>query len=147
MAKKEHSAEFDESLVDTVLAQDINFSGTMRFSKSLMIKGKFEGDIDATGHLIIGHNAVVNATIKAGVITNFGQINGNVTALEMLELHDNARLNGDIETPDLIIESGCSYTGRCTMTKRQGGSDHSHSSSSQSQAQAQPSQASQPNKN
>lgn len=133
------TTEFDESVVDTVLAEDINFSGTMRFSKSLMIKGKFEGDIDATGHLIIGHKAVVNATIKAGVITNFGQINGNVTALEMLELHDNARLNGDIETPDLIIESGCSYTGKCTMTKKQGG-DHSHQSTASTQSAPQQSQ-------
>ncbi len=119
---------FDESEIDTVLAQDINFSGTMRFSKSLMIKGKFDGDIDATGHLIIGPNAEVRATIKAGVITNYGTIHGNVTASEKLELFNKAKLNGDIETPDLIIESGCMYNGKCTMTKK-GESSHSHQQS------------------
>ena len=115
---KQGALDIDESMIDTVLAQDINFSGTMRFSKSLMIKGKFDGDIDATGHLIIGPGATAKATIKAGVITNYGTIHGNVTATERLELFNNAKLNGDIETPELIIESGCSYNGQCKMTEK-----------------------------
>ena len=112
---KESMLHVDESMIDTVLADDINFQGTMKFSKSLMIKGKFEGQIDATGHLIIGPNAVANATVKAGVITNYGQINGNVEGTERVELFNNARLTGDIKTPELIIESGCNFNGNCVM--------------------------------
>jgi cytoskeletal protein CcmA (bactofilin family) len=116
MAKEVNSLNIDESMIDTVLADDINFQGTMKFSKSLMIKGKFEGQIDATGHLIIGPAAVVNASIRAGVITNYGQINGNVEGTERLELFNNARLTGDVKTPELIIESGCHFNGNCAMT-------------------------------
>jgi cytoskeletal protein CcmA (bactofilin family) len=105
----------DESMIDTVLAGDIDFNGTMRFSKELMIKGKFEGDIDATGHLIIGPDANVKATIKAGVITNYGRVTGNVTATERLELFKDASLNGDVDTPELVIENGCRYNGKCAM--------------------------------
>ncbi len=115
---KDNGLNIDESMIDTVLAEDINFQGTMKFSKSLMIKGKFEGQIDATGHLIIGPNAVVNATIKAGVLTNYGQINGNVEGTERVELFNNAKLSGDIKTPELIIESGCMFNGNCTMTEK-----------------------------
>lgn len=110
----------DESMIDTVLAKDIDFTGTMRFSKSLMIKGKFEGDIDATGHLIIGPGAVAKATIKAGVITNYGTIIGNVTAMERLELFNRADLTGDVKTPELIIESGCAFNGNCGMDQKKG---------------------------
>lgn len=113
---KDNVLHIDESMIDTVLAEDINFQGTMKFSKSLMIKGKFEGQIDASGHLIIGTNAVVTATIKAGVITNYGQINGNVEGTERVELFNNAKLTGDIKTPELIIESGCTFNGNCTMS-------------------------------
>lgn len=117
MAKENNnSLHIDESMIDTVLADDINFQGTMKFSKSLMIKGKFEGQIDATGHLIIGPAAVVNASIRAGVITNYGQINGNVEGTERLELFNNARLTGDVKTPELIIESGCHFNGNCAMS-------------------------------
>jgi cytoskeletal protein CcmA (bactofilin family) len=115
---KDSSLNIDESMIDTVLAEDIHFQGTMKFSKSLMIKGKFEGQIDATGHLIIGPNAIVNATIKAGIVTNYGQINGNVEGTERIEMFNNAKITGDIKTPELIIESGCVFNGNCTMTDK-----------------------------
>jgi cytoskeletal protein CcmA (bactofilin family) len=115
MAKDNNTLNIDESMIDTVLADDINFQGTMKFSKSLMIKGKFEGQIDATGHLIIGPAAIVNASIRAGVVTNYGQINGNVEGTERLELLNNAKLTGDVKTPELIIESGCHFNGNCAM--------------------------------
>jgi cytoskeletal protein CcmA (bactofilin family) len=108
----------DESMIDTVLAGDIDFNGTMRFSKELMIKGKFEGDIDATGHLIIGPDAFVKATIKAGLITNYGKVIGNVTATERLELFKDASLTGDVDTPELVIENGCRYNGKCAMPEK-----------------------------
>ncbi len=121
MVKNSDSRMIEEKDVDTVLAEDIDFSGTMKFKKSLMIKGKFEGKIDAEGHLILGPNSVVKATIKAGVVTNYGKIIGNVEAIKKLELLKGAELNGDIKTPDLIIESGCIFNGNCTMSPSQQG--------------------------
>jgi cytoskeletal protein CcmA (bactofilin family) len=115
MAKDSNGLDIDESMIDTVLAEDIDFQGVMKFTKSLMIKGKFEGQIDATGHLFVGPNAIANATIKAGIITNYGQINGNVEGIEKVELYRNARLTGDIKTPELIIEKGCIFNGNCAM--------------------------------
>jgi cytoskeletal protein CcmA (bactofilin family) len=140
---KDNGLHIDESMIDTVLAEDINFQGTMKFAKSLMIKGKFEGEIDASGHLIIGPNAAVSATIKAGVITNYGQINGNVEGTERVELFNNAKLIGDIKTPELIIESGCNFNGNCIMSEKKGVAAPSSSpTASQSQgAQSQSNQA------
>ena len=115
MVKDNDSKMVEEKDVDTVLAEDIDFSGTMKFKKSLMIKGKFDGKIDADGHLILGPNAVVKAAIKAGVVTNYGKIIGNVEALQKIELLKGAELNGDVKTPDLIIESGCIFNGNCAM--------------------------------
>jgi len=114
--KNNESKFTEEKDVDTVLAEDIDFSGTMRFKKSLMIKGKFDGQIDADGHLILGPNAVVKAKIKAGVVTNYGKIIGNVEAIKKLELSKGAELNGDVKAPDMIIESGCIFNGNCTMS-------------------------------
>jgi len=135
---KDNTLNIDESMIDTVLADDINFQGTMKFTKSLMIKGRFEGQIDATGHLIIGPNAVVAASIKAGVVTNYGQINGNVEGTERVELFNNAKLTGDIKTPELIIESGCVFNGNCTMgEKKHIGSTIGQTQTAQAQQQPQ----------
>jgi len=116
MVKTNETKSVEEKDVDTVLAEDIDFSGTMKFSNSLMIKGKFEGQIDAQGHLILGPDAIVKATIKAGVVTNYGKIIGNVEAIKKLELLKGAELNGDAKTPDIIIESGCIFNGKCAMS-------------------------------
>jgi len=116
MVKSSEAKYVEEKDVDTVLAEDIDFSGTMKFKDSLMIKGKFEGQIDAQGHLILGPDAVVKATIKAGVVTNYGKIIGNVEAIKKLELLKGAELNGDVKTPDFIIESGCIFNGKCVMS-------------------------------
>jgi cytoskeletal protein CcmA (bactofilin family) len=115
MVKNNESKMIEEKDVDTVLADDIDFSGTMKFKNSLMIRGKFDGEIDAEGHLILGPNAVIKATIRTGVLTNYGKIIGNVEAIEKIELLRGAELNGDVKTPDLIIESGCILNGKCTM--------------------------------
>jgi cytoskeletal protein CcmA (bactofilin family) len=126
MVKNNEAKSVEEKDVDTVLAEDIDFSGTMKFQNSLMIKGKFEGQIDAQGHLILGPDAVVKATIKAGVVTNYGKIIGNVEAIKKLELLKGAELNGDVKTPDLIIESGCIFNGKCAMS----GESYGHKSGS-----------------
>lgn len=124
MVKSNDGKVIEEKDVDTVLAEDIDFSGTMKFQNSLMIKGKFDGQIDAVGHLILGHNAVVKATIRAGVVTNYGKIIGNVETIKKLELLKGAELNGDVKTPDLIIESGCTFNGKCIMGSGDIGSGH-----------------------
>ncbi|MFW5747798.1 MAG: bactofilin family protein, partial [bacterium] len=55
----------DESEIDTILAEDIDFDGTLSFSDPLMVKGKFVGEIKASGDLYIGKDAVVEAQIEA----------------------------------------------------------------------------------
>lgn len=107
--------EIIESEIDTVLADDIDFTGVLKFSKSLMIKGKFEGQIEADGHLFLGPNSYVKAQIKVNKLTSYGKIDGNVFAKERVELSKESQLNGDIVTPDLVIESGCKFNGKCSM--------------------------------
>lgn len=109
----------EEKEINTVLADDIDFTGTLKFSSSLKIKGKFGGEIDATGHLYIGKDAQVKANIKARYITVYGKIKGNIEASEKIELYSGAELIGDIKTPDFIIQSGCIFNGNCVMTGKE----------------------------
>jgi len=105
----------DESDIDTVLADDIEFDGTMSFNRSLMIKGKFKGDIKAAGDLFIDDKANVEATIEANVVSIKGKVTGNVTAFTRVELFAAAGLDGDITAPDVVMESGCRFNGICQM--------------------------------
>ena len=49
MVKNNESKMIEEKDVDTVLAEDIDFSGTMKFKNSLMIRGSLMGKLMQKG--------------------------------------------------------------------------------------------------
>lgn len=107
--------DIDEVEIDTILAEDIDFEGELTFRKPLMIKGKFRGKVDSPSDLYVGEQAVVEATIRAGKVSSKGRIIGNITAGSRVELFATSRVQGDVETPDLVVESGCVFNGSCRM--------------------------------
>ena len=107
--------KIDDIEIDTVLAEDIDFTGELSFTKPLMIKGKFNGRIHASGDLYIGNEALVEAKVEANVVSLKGRIKGNIHAKSRVELFSTAAVDGDITAPDIVMESGCRFNGVCKM--------------------------------
>ena len=105
----------NESNIDTVLGDDIRFKGVLKFQKSLKIKGKFNGSIEDSGVLVVGENAVINANIVAENVIISGRVTGNINAKKSLELQRHAKIKGDIKTPDIVINTGAIFNGKCEM--------------------------------
>ena len=110
--------DVDEHDIDTVLAEDIDFAGELSFSKPLMIKGRFTGQVQATGDLYVGDHAAIDATIQANVVSLKGSLKGNIIATSRVELFSTATVEGDIAAPDIVMESGCNFNGMCRMQVR-----------------------------
>lgn len=91
--------------------------GKYAFSGTVMLNGKFSGEIQTNDTLIIGEKGVVNATIRAGAIVISGEVVGNVIATERVELRGSARVFGDVEAPVVVVEEGVLFEGHCRMTK------------------------------
>ncbi|MCL2764118.1 MAG: polymer-forming cytoskeletal protein [Treponema sp.] len=100
---------------DTILSSDIDFTGTLRFEKPFLIRGKVSGEISATGLLVIDENAIVNANIHALRVLIRGKVKGDVTAVEKVEVTITGRLSGNVTAPEIYMETGCIFNGRCTM--------------------------------
>ncbi len=92
--------------------------GKYTFSGTVMLNGKFKGEISSNDTLIIGEKAVVKASIRAGVILISGEVVGNVLGTERVELRGTARVFGDVEAPVVVVEEGVLFEGQCRMTKR-----------------------------
>jgi cytoskeletal protein CcmA (bactofilin family) len=107
--------DIDEHEIDTILAEDIDFEGHLTFKKPLMIKGKFKGEIRSSSSLYIGEKAFVEATTEAGIVSSKGAHKGNIVGHSRVELYSTARVDGDIATPDFVMESGCKFNGYCNM--------------------------------
>lgn len=106
----------DEDLLDTILADDVDFSGTLIFKDPLMIRGRVSGRIESVSDLFIDEKAVVEADIVAHDVSIRGQLKGSVKATGRVELHACCRVEGDILAEEVSMESGCYYRGACTMT-------------------------------
>jgi cytoskeletal protein CcmA (bactofilin family) len=109
--------DLDEEDYDTVLAPDIDFTGTIEFAEPFMIKGKVSGQIRATSDLLVDLDAYVKADILANRVIIKGTVEGNVTAHQIVHVFSSGKLLGDVTAPEVVLDSGCFFTGICTMKR------------------------------
>ena len=112
-----HSDTIEEDDFDTILSQDIDFSGTLNFEKPFLIQGRVSGKINAKGLLVIDEDAVVNADINTSRVIIKGYVKGDITAAEKVEVAISGKLEGNITAPEIYMETGCVFNGRCTMVR------------------------------
>lgn len=102
--------------LNALLGKGSDFQGKLTFEGSVRIDGRFTGEILTDGHLIIGEGAQVQAEIHVGTVQIYGNVTGNVTANDGVELHAPASLRGNIASPALHIDKGVFFDGACQMT-------------------------------
>jgi len=84
----------------------------------MRVDGHLSGRVSSTsGTLIVGANGKVDANIEVAVAVIHGTINGDIIATQRLELGRAAKVNGNIQTPSLIIEQGAVFEGTCKMVQ------------------------------
>jgi cytoskeletal protein CcmA (bactofilin family) len=91
-------------------------TGEANFKAMLRVDGHLSGRITSeTGTLIIGSHGQVDANIEVATATIHGTVNGDIIASQRLELGRAAKVNGNIQTPSLMIEQGAIFEGSCKM--------------------------------
>jgi cytoskeletal protein CcmA (bactofilin family) len=91
--------------------------GRYTFRGTVMLNGRFKGEISSEDTLIIGERGVVEADIRAGRVQVNGEVTGNVRATERIDLKRTARMYGDVEAPVVVVEEGVVFEGHCRMAK------------------------------
>lgn len=113
-----HNDTLEDEDFDTILSKDIDFSGTLHFEKPFLIRGRLSGNIIAKGLLVVDEGAVVEANITASRVIIRGSVKGDVTASEKVEVTITGKLVGNVSAPEIFMETGCTFNGRCTMTEK-----------------------------
>lgn len=109
--------EISEDQITTVVAEDLEIKGTIKFKSSVMLKGVFEGEIISEGLLVVGSTARVSASINTKTLISHGSITGNVDAAEQIVLKSSATHIGDLKSPFIMIENGAVFNGSCMMER------------------------------
>jgi cytoskeletal protein CcmA (bactofilin family) len=99
------------------LGRETKFSGLLKFKETLRIQGQFKGTIEAGGELIVDKDAVVDADhINVDSLTVYGDVTGNVFAVDKVDLMSGAKVRGDIIAARLRLADGVLFEGQCSMT-------------------------------
>jgi cytoskeletal protein CcmA (bactofilin family) len=93
----------------TTILGDLNSEGDMR------IDGTVKGYVSSKARLVLGNTCRVEGDIKAINLELSGEVNGNIYVSELLTIKATAKINGDIVSNKLIIESGAEFNGNCSM--------------------------------
>src|SRR3990167_583617 len=90
---------------DTVnIGKSVVIKGELNGSEDLTIEGQVEGKIELRQNIMtIGLNGKIKAQIFAKSVVILGEVTGNVTATDKVDIRDNGSVNGDIAAPRVAI--------------------------------------------
>ena len=102
--------------ITMLLGPGTTIEGTVEFENTIRLEGNVVGKIFSTdGKLIIGETAVVNGEIMVNIAIIMGRVNGKINARKRVEVYPPGRIEGDIQSPAVLLESGVIFNGNCSM--------------------------------
>ena len=101
---------------NSVIGENSVFEGRFYVSGSILIEGKFDGEIKTEDHLTVGATGKVKTDIYARRVTIGGTLIGNITASEEVDLLANGKVLGNVITPKLNVEDGVLIQGMVTIS-------------------------------
>jgi|SRR5215472_1656155 len=100
------------------IGKSLVIKGEVTGSEALYIDGRVEGTINLPGHsLTVGRNGQVQANITAREIVILGNVKGNVTASDRLDIRNEGSLTGDAVCQRISIEDGAYFKGGIDIHK------------------------------
>jgi len=99
-----------------VIGRSIQINGDLRGDEDLRIEGDVSGTVELKNSaLTIGKEGKVKAGVYAKSIVVDGETRGDLYATELVSVHANARVQGNIIAPKVRIEEGAQFKGSIEM--------------------------------
>jgi cytoskeletal protein CcmA (bactofilin family) len=137
--RPEASQRLERDIVN--IGKSVVIKGELNGSEDLTIEGQVEGTIQLRDNVLtIGPNGKIKAQLFAKAVIILGEVTGNVTASEKVDIRDNGSVDGDIISPRVAIAEGAHFRGSVDMQRKGGAAQAPKSAAAaatHAQAQAQ----------
>src|SRR5262245_33414712 len=101
------------------IGKSVVIKGELNGSEDLTIEGQVEGTIQLRDHVLtIGANGRIKAQVFAKAVIVLGEVTGNVTASDKVDIRDNGSVDGDIVAPRVAIAEGAHFRGSVDMQRK-----------------------------
>jgi cytoskeletal protein CcmA (bactofilin family) len=103
------------------IGKSVVIKGELNGSEDLTVEGHVEGTIQLKDHVLtIGPNGKIKAQVFAKSVIVLGEVTGNVTASDKVDIRDNGSVDGDIISPRVAIAEGAHFRGSVDMQRKGG---------------------------
>jgi cytoskeletal protein CcmA (bactofilin family) len=103
------------------IGKSVVIKGELNGSEDLTIEGQVEGKIELKDHVLtIGSNGKIKAQVFAKALIVLGEVNGNISASDKVEIRDGGAVDGDIVSPRVAIAEGAHFRGSVDMQRKGG---------------------------
>ena len=117
--RPETSLNMEKDIVN--IGKSVVIKGELNGSEDLTIEGHVEGTIQLREHVLtIGPNGRIKAQVFAKSVIVLGEVTGNVTASDKVDIRDNGSVDGDIVSPRVAIAEGAHFRGSVDMQRKAG---------------------------
>ncbi|HSP62220.1 MAG TPA: polymer-forming cytoskeletal protein [Pyrinomonadaceae bacterium] len=117
--------EIKDGTLSGFVGSGTSITGEATFKAMLRIDGHYSGRItSSSGSLLVGAGGQVDANVEVAVATIHGVVNGDIIAGQRIELGRAGKLNGNIQTPSLVIEQGGVFEGSCKMIQQKAATEN-----------------------
>lgn len=100
------------------IGKSVIIKGELSGSEDLTIEGTVEGKIELRQNVLtIGPNAKIKAQVFAKSVIVQGEVHGNITATEKVDLRESGSMDGDVVAPRVAISEGAHFRGSIDMQK------------------------------
>ena len=101
------------------IGKSVVIKGELSGSEDLTIEGQVDGKIELRQNVLtIGPNGKIKAQVFAKSVVILGEVTGNVTASEKVDIRDNGSVDGDIAAPRVAIAEGAHFRGSIDMQRQ-----------------------------
>jgi cytoskeletal protein CcmA (bactofilin family) len=120
------------------IGKSVVIKGELSGSEDLTIEGQVDGKIELRQNVLtIGPNGKIKAQVFAKSVVILGEVTGNVTASEKVDIRDNGSVDGDIAAPRVAIAEGAHFRGSIDM-QRSGTKPSEQKAAAESKSEAKP---------
>ena len=117
--RPEATTHMEKDIVN--IGKSVVIKGELNGSEDLTIEGHVEGTIQLRDHVLtIGPNGRIKAQVFAKAVIVLGEVTGNVTASDKVDIRDNGSVDGDIVSPRVAIAEGAHFRGSVDMQRKGG---------------------------
>jgi cytoskeletal protein CcmA (bactofilin family) len=99
----------------------LTFRGEVAGDGDFHVAGRFEGDINVSGRVLVGEGADVDANINARAIVVGGTVRGNLSASTRVEILPTGVLTGTLRTGSFSAADGAAVKGEIWIERPDGG--------------------------